>query len=138
MTTRDKAPIEALLDSLRRTGESPDQAELCYLSALSAEEATQLDKAWSDLPDGLRLDLISRLVSMAEADFALSFGAVFRIAMCDQDAEVRKVAIEGLWEDEDVRLIPLLVRCLDEDESVVVRAAAAQSLGRFILLSRIK
>jgi HEAT repeat protein len=129
--------MEALLDTLRRTGESPDQAELCYLSALGAEEAAQLDKAWSDLPDDLRLDLMSRLVRMAEADFALSFGAVFRIAMGDQDAEVRRVAIEGLWEDEDVRLIPLLVRCLDEDESVVVRAAAAQSLGRFILLGEL-
>ncbi|MGD2145634.1 MAG: HEAT repeat domain-containing protein, partial [Anaerolineae bacterium] len=137
MTSGGKAPIEALVDSLRRTGASPDRAELCYLSALGAEEAAQLDEAWSDLPDGLRLDLTSRLARMAEADFTLSFGAVFRIAMGDQDAEVRRVAIEGLWEDEDVRLIPLLVRCLEEDESVGVRAAAAQSLGRFILLGEL-
>jgi len=137
VTTGGQAPIEALLDRLRRAREGPDQAELCYLSALGAEEAAQLDEAWSDLPDGLRLDLTSRLVRMAEADFALSFGAVFRIAMGDQDAEVRRVAIEGLWEDEDVRLIPQLTRCLDEDESVGVRAAAAQSLGRFILLGEL-
>jgi HEAT repeat protein len=75
---------------------------------------------------------------MAEADFTLSFGAIFRIAMEDEDAEVRKLAIEGLWEDEDVRLVPLLAQRLEEDESVSVRAAAAQSLGRFILLGELR
>ena len=135
--TANKAPFEVLLDGLRRTGESPDQAELCHLSALSAEEAARVGQAWSDLPVGLRKDLTARLVRMAEADFTVSFGAIFRIAMCDQDAEVRRVAIEGLWEDEDIRLVPLLAQCLREDESVGVRAAAAQSLGRFILLGEL-
>jgi HEAT repeat protein len=41
-----------------------------------------------------------------------------------------------LWEDHDVRLIPSLVSLL-EDEAVSVRAAAATSLGRFVLLGEL-
>jgi HEAT repeat protein len=129
--------IEIVLDSLRQNGEEPDQALLCYLSSLSAEQAERVGQVWPDLPTDLRLELTSRLVRMAEADFTLSFGAIFRIGMEDDNAEVRKLAIEGLWEDEDVRLVPLLAQCLGEDESVSVRAAAAQSLGRFILLGEL-
>jgi HEAT repeat protein len=132
-----KAPFEIVLDSLRQRGERPNQALLCYLSSLSAEEAERVGQVWSNLPTDLRLELISQLVKMAEADFTLSFGAIFRIAMEDEDAEVRRLAIEGLWEDEDVRLVPLLAQRLGEDESVDVRAAAAQSLGRFILLGEL-
>ncbi|MGD8243967.1 MAG: HEAT repeat domain-containing protein [Anaerolineae bacterium] len=138
MATGTKGPIERVLDSLRQNGEEPDQALLCYLSSLSAEEAERVGLVWLDLPAELRLDLISRLVSMAEADFTLSFGAIFRIAMEDESAEVRKLAIEGLWEDEDVRLVPLLTQRLGEDESASVRAAAAQSLGRFVLLGELE
>jgi HEAT repeat protein len=110
---------------------------LCYLSGLSAEEARQVGQAWSDLSRDRRFELTSQMVRMAEADFTLSFGAIFRIAMEDEDAEVRRLAIEGLWEDEDVRLVPLLAERLEEDESIGVRAAAAQSLGRFILLGEL-
>jgi HEAT repeat protein len=137
MTNGTRAPIEIVLDGLSQSGERPDQALLCYLSGLSAEDAERVGQVWSDLPRDLRLELISRLVKMAEADFTLSFGAIFRIAMGDEDAEVRRIAIEGLWEDEDVRLVPLLAQSLLEDKSVSVRAAAAQSLGRFILLGEL-
>ena len=137
MVNGSRKPIEVVLDGLRQNGEGLDQALLCYLSSLNVEEAERVGHVWPDLPTALRLELTSRLVKMAEADFTLSFGAVFRIAMRDEDPEVRTVAIEGLWEDEDVRLVPLLVQRLAEDDSVRVRAAAAQSLGRFILLGEL-
>jgi len=78
------------------------------------------------------------LGELAEADFELNFGAVFRLGVIDEDAEVRAAAINGLWEDEDVRLVPLLVKTLLEDEAPAVRAAAARSLGRFILLGELQ
>jgi HEAT repeat protein len=116
----------------------PDQALLCYLSGTDCEESARVAHIWAELPTDLRLSLISRLVKMAEADFTLNFGAIFRIAMEDENAEVRRIAIEGLWEDEDVRLVPPLAQRLEEDESVRVRAAAAQSLGRFVLLGELE
>jgi HEAT repeat protein len=130
--------FESVLDELREGGESPDQASLYYLSNLDAGEMERVRDVWSDLSEESRLELVSQLVKMAEADFTLNFGAVFRIAMDDESAEVREVAIEGLWEDQDVRLVPQLASRLAKDESARVRAAAAKSLGRFILLGELE
>jgi len=131
-------PLETLLDELRENSEEPDQASLCYLSSLDAADAEQVREVWTDLPEALRLDLTSLLMKMAEADFTLNFDAIFRIAMEDESPDVRKIGIEGLWEDHDVRLVPRLTERLRGDESAAVRAAAAESLGRFILLGELQ
>ncbi|MEI2689977.1 MAG: HEAT repeat domain-containing protein [Anaerolineae bacterium] len=62
------------------------------------------------------------------------FAAIYRWLLEDGDAWIRAQAIEGLWENEDVRLITPLIRCLERDADPDVRAAAALSLGRFLLL----
>ena len=131
-------PLQILLDELRECGELPDQVSLYYLSNLDAEKTERVRETWRDLPEDLRLELTFQLMEMAEADFTLNFGAVFRIAMDDESPDVRRVAIEGLWEDEDVRLVPRLAERLQEDPSAGVRAAAAESLGRFILLGELE
>jgi HEAT repeat protein len=131
-------PLQIVLDELREGDRKPEQISLYYLSNLDAEEAERVREVWTELPADLRAELTSWLVELAEADFTLNFSAVFRIAMEDDDAIVREAAIEGLWEDEDVRLIPRLAKRLLEDESAGVRAAAAKSLGRFILLGELK
>jgi HEAT repeat protein len=131
-------PLQIVLDELREGDRKPEQISLYYLSNLDAEEAERAREVWTELPADLRAELTSWLVELAEADFTLNFSAVFRIAMEDDDAIVREAAIEGLWEDEDVRLIPRLAKRLLEDESAGVRAAAAKSLGRFILLGELK
>ena len=130
-------PLETLLDDLRQD-KTPDQSSLYHLSDLDADGTEQVRKTWSRLPEDVRLRLASRLMKMAEADFTLDFDAVFRVAMADDSAAVREVAIEGLWEDQDVRLVPHLAERLREDESASVRAAAAESLGRFILLGELQ
>lgn len=131
-------PLKTLLRELRQRREEPDQASLCYLSSLDAADAEDVREIWSDLPEDLRLGLTSLLMKMAEADFTLNFDAIFRIAMEDESSDVRKAAIEGLWEDQDVRLIPQLAERLRRDQSAAVRAAAAESLGRFILLGELQ
>ncbi len=131
-------PLQVVLTRLLETGEKPDQASLYYLSNLDKQEAECVRELWVDLPPELRAESASWLVKMAEADFTLNFSAVFQVAMEDDDPRVRQAAIEGLWEDDDVRLVPRLTQCLREDESVSVRAAAAKSLGRFILLGELE
>lgn len=131
-------PLQVVLDELREEDQKLEQISLYYLSNLDAEEAERVREVWAELPADLRAELTSWLVQLAEADFTLNFSAVFRIAMEDNEASVREAAIEGLWEDEDVRLVPRLAKRLLEDESADVRAAAAKSLGRFILLGELK
>ncbi len=130
-------PFERLLNDLLSQKVMPPQADLYHLSNLENEEALNVQRIWVELPTDLRRQLTVRLVEMAEADFELDFGEVFRICLGDEDADVRAAAIEGLWEDEDVLLVPRLVQLLRQDESAVVRAAAAESLGRYILLGEL-
>ena len=131
-------PLDVLLDELCESAVMPPQASLYHLSCLEIKDVARVRQVWPRLHVELRRRLTARLVELAEADFELDFGAVFRLGLEDDDAEVRTAAVEGLWEDEDVRLIPLLAARLREDEAVEVRAAAAMSLGRFILLGELE
>ena len=130
-------PFERLLNDLLSKKTMPPQADLYHLSNLENTEVLDVQRTWVELPTDLRYQLAVRLVEMAEADFELDFGEAFRICLEDEDASVRAVAIEGLWEDEDVLLVPRLVQLLQQDDSAIVRAAAAESLGRYILLGEL-
>ena len=125
------------MNELYESAKMPPQASLYHLSGLEAENVARVREVWLCLPVELRRQMITRLVELTEADFEVDFGAIFRIGLEDEDAEVRAAAIEGLWEDEDVRLVPLLVTRLQEDEAITVRAATATSLGRFVLLGEL-
>jgi HEAT repeat protein len=109
---------------------------LYLLSNLDTSDANLLRETWDELTTELRRQLVSTMTTIAEADFEVDFGAVFRIGLEDKDAQVRQTAIEGLWEDQDVRLITKLIVCLQDPEAGV-RAAAATSLGRFILMGEL-
>ncbi len=130
--------LEFVLERLLQTGKKPDRASLWCLSNLNTEEAERVRDVWAQLPPDLRAEAASWLVKMAEADFTLDFSQIFWMGMRDEDERVRETAIEGLWEEEDVRLVPRLAQCLREDKSASVRAAAARSLGRFVLLGELE
>jgi len=133
-----RQPLDVLIDELRESAELPDQASLYLLSSLEAKDTARVREMWPCLPVELRKQMVTRLAELAEADFEMDFGQIFRLGLEDEDADVRTAAIEGLWEDEDVCLVPPLVACLREDQAATVRAAAATSLGHFILLGELE
>jgi HEAT repeat protein len=108
--------------------------DLFPLSDLGRDRLPYFAGTWSGLTAARRLELVRELVEQSEANIHLNFHAVLRSLLTDLDAEVRRLAIEGLWEDEKPSLIGPLITRLREDESVVVRASAASSLGRYVLL----
>jgi HEAT repeat protein len=107
---------------------------LADISDLSRSEVAEFQDAWHDLHPARRLELISAMVEQAETNIHLIFHAALRACLTDDDAQVRRLAIEGLWEDERVNLVSPLADLLAHDPSADVRAAAATSLGRFVLL----
>jgi HEAT repeat protein len=110
---------------------------LYALSAPRAEEIRVFRRQWPTLPVERRRKIISALAECAEANFELDFNALFRVTMEDEDENVRTASIEGLWEDEGVTLIAPLVHLLRKDKAASTRAAAAASLGRFVLLGEL-
>ncbi|MCD6553201.1 MAG: HEAT repeat domain-containing protein [Anaerolineae bacterium] len=130
--------IDRLLEELSDETRTLSIARLYDLSGLDHEEIECFSAAWPQVPASRRRKIISHLVDLAEANFEADFGAVFRACLADEDEFVRTQAIEGLWEDEDIKLIRPLIAFLRDDPSVAVRAAAATSLGRFVLLGELE
>lgn len=120
----------------------PDQpllnSNIIQLSNLSQEELGLLEQAWQRIGTKRRQQIMSRLVELAEDNFELNFDPIFKSRLQDSDAEVRSIAIEGLWESEDTSLIEPLIHLLQKDNSEKVQAAAAAALGKFALLAELK
>ncbi len=106
---------------------------LAGLAGLSRGEALSFQKTWQTLPIETRRKIINALVEISENNSSLDFSYLFRLCLEDEDEEVRLRSLEGLWEDDDPSLIVPLVKLLKKDPSLKVRAAAASSLGRFLV-----
>ncbi len=127
-----------LWQNLEQDGVTPDRSLMALLSGLMDNDLLRMQALWPGLSTTVRRELTGALQEITEADFAVDFSAIFRIALMDSDADVRTSALEGLAEAEDVRLVPEYVRILHNDPSPEVRRAAAEGLGRFVLLGELQ
>jgi HEAT repeat protein len=80
---------------------------------------------------------MGELGRLAQEHIELNFDRVDRMALSDPDGQVRRIAIENLWESEDSGLVPSLVRTLAADVDPSVRAAAGAALGAFVYLGEV-
>lgn len=124
--------------TLQDDAEPLEGAALLDLSNLTREEQTVLAEAWPRIPLDKRRRLVALMGEAADEDVQLDYRAVFRRGLDDADAEVRRLSVEGLWEDESVTLVRPLLALLRQDESMSVRASAATALGRFVLQGELK
>lgn len=125
--------IDTLLRELGGAGAEIPTSRLAELSHLSHEHANALRERWPEIDLRKRRGLIEQLLVLAEDNVELNFDAVFVIALSDYDADVRRQAIAGLWENEDQATFALLLEMLKEDNAAEVRAEAALALGRFVV-----
>jgi HEAT repeat protein len=82
-----------------------------------------------------RRRIIHRFYELAEDDVCLDFDGIFKHRLWDEDEEVRHLAIDGLWENEEVSTIEPLISLTKQDSSHKVQAAATLALGRFAMLA---
>jgi hypothetical protein len=132
-----KSELESLLRHLTDSSTRLSISGLYLLSHITGEEAERLRELWPEIPMRRRRQIVGHLADITEVNFDVDFNAVFRFCLRDEDERVRAQAIEGLWEDNDIALIGPFVRILRHDPSPVVRAAAAMTLGRFILMGEL-
>jgi len=125
---------------LQQIGDAENRLSISSLYGLSGMDRDRMllfQKAWPSMAVERRRQIINFLVEIAEASFEVDFGLVFRFCLDDEDEKVRAAAIEGLWEDCDTALINPLISLLRDDPSISVRAGAATSLGRYVLLGEL-
>ncbi|MCD6290421.1 MAG: HEAT repeat domain-containing protein [Anaerolineae bacterium] len=138
MMERAEFRIHKVLAQLADMTNQPRVSALQGLSDLGREDLERFQAVWKDLPVERRRWVVRNLAELAEERVELYYVPIFRWLLRDPDPEVRVQAIDGLWEDDDPALIGPLLHILREDSSEAVRAAAAISLGRFILLGEME
>jgi len=108
---------------------------ISVLSDLDTVEMNILRQKWDLLAINRRRSIIQEFGKLADENIELSFEIINRHALTDQDAHVRRTAIHNLWESEDYSLITAFIDIFKSDPSFEVRAAAAEALGTFVLIS---
>ncbi len=110
---------------------------LFHLSGLGPRELRNFSERWPQVDLKRRRWILRWLVQIAEENFEVDFNSIFRHCLGDPDAQVRALAIDGLWEVEGISLLARLLDLLEGDPSELVRGRAAIALGRFALLAEL-
>ncbi|MEW6142515.1 MAG: HEAT repeat domain-containing protein [Chloroflexota bacterium] len=129
-----RGSFRELLDEIFNPARNPSAARLVRLSNLNREELAVFGECWKLADNGRRRELVAALAQLSRDNIGVNFDHVFQLSLASDDAEVKLAALIGLEESEDYRLIPKLIRLLDDPASAVRRSAAV-ALGRFALLA---
>jgi HEAT repeat protein len=119
------------------TGKVLVNTHLAALSDMAAADIKNFRQVWKTIETKRRREIIIRLNELASDSVELNFDNIFLSSIRDPEADVRSEAINGLWENEQPALIPVLIDLLNNDPEEKVQATAAQALGRFALMAEI-
>ncbi len=119
------------------TGKALVNTHLAALSDMAAADIKNFRQVWKTIETKRRREIIMRLNELASDSVELNFDNIFLSSLRDPEADVRSEAINGLWENEEPALIPVLIDLLNNDPEEKVQATAAQALGRFALMAEI-
>jgi HEAT repeat protein len=117
----------AQLDTMEK---APTRLDLKLLANLGPESVYIFWEQWQRFSLERRRHIMRLLAELAEEQIQLDYRPIFRACLADQDAEIRVLAIEGLWEDDHEQMMDRLIQML-HDPAGEVRAAALLSLARF-------
>ena len=133
MDNNEKQPFATVLAAVF-DAESISVPFLFRFSDMLPDEQTEFDTRWPKLEPTRRYEIMQHLADISEDNFAVDFGPVFALGLQDEDAAVRKAALDGLWDNENVKMVRPIIRLMQTDPNLEVRATAAQSLAHYVLL----
>ncbi|GAP20500.1 HEAT repeat domain-containing protein [Leptolinea tardivitalis] len=130
-------PFQSVLDALVENGKPFPASYLTRFSDIQSSDLALLKKTWEDVKPKRRLNLVEDLIKFNEKTTIACFDDVAVFFLTDDDARVRTAAIRLLRESEDPRIVERLIKLLEKDKQLIVRAAAAGGLGPFVLLGEL-
>ncbi|MFM9105458.1 MAG: HEAT repeat domain-containing protein [Chloroflexota bacterium] len=121
------APATGSLAGLGDGAASDEQ--LLAFSDLSLAALRDFAEGWVGLPAEARRGLVTAMDELSADRIEADFRRVYRLAMHDEDAGVRQLAVAALAGEDAPGLVRPLLALLADDASVDVRAEAARTLG---------
>ena len=125
-------PFSTILEALANPEHAFPARYLARFSDLNSADLAALMKIWPRTPLARKRSLLKSLNERFEEDTLLLFEAIGSRLTHDPDAEVRTLALKLLEETMDRRLIPDLVKVIQDDLEPEVRARACTVMGQFI------
>lgn len=132
---------EELLDLLPKLASediAPPIEDFSAISDMNRENLAAFLDVWDDLSNSRKRVLIIELGKQAGEHIELNFDLINRASLRDEDHIVRQHAIANLWECKDLDLASIYLESLEEDPSADVKVAAADALGRYVLLGELE
>jgi HEAT repeat protein len=126
--------MATIATTLAQLGDSKHQLqhkELRQLNDIGREACAEFWTAWQTISPERRREIAVALAELGEENAEFDFRDIFSTVLADSDAGVRAAAVAGLWEDERLSTLRLLMPMLADDPDDAVRAAVALALGRF-------
>ena len=137
-TKKFQVPFKQVIADLLDQSKPFSPTYLHRFSDIDPADLAAVRIAWPQVNVDRRLSLLEDLEDLADSDTLVSFDDFARFALEDSDPRVRAVAIRLLWESEDARLIPILIKIMRVDPDETVRATAAGGLGLFVYLGEVE
>ena len=100
----------------------PDDTELALVVAL-----------WPRIEAERRREVLASLERLGDEDPTLDFHRVHLTAIRDTDAATRILAVRGLWEQDRVEYMYLLIEQVRDDPEATVRTTVADVLGQWVV-----
>ena len=106
---------------LRALSEPPDESIAAFISL------------WPRVPPERRREVLASLQQLSDEDSTLDFHRIHLSALRDEDAATRILAIRGLWEQDRLDYMHLLLEQVRDDAEATVRAACTDALGQWVV-----
>jgi HEAT repeat protein len=129
--------FESDLADLGDLNKRPAATQLVNFTELDEIERARFNEAWPEIDPSRRYQVITELAELAADNVDLNFDAIYKIALRDEEPELRSAALRGLYEYEGRDLISVLADILRNDADSEVRREAAVALGRYALASEL-
>lgn len=123
-------PFATILDSLK----SDPKLKIPYLYRLSdmgEEDWRSFQAQWASFSDERRRVIARHLADLTEENSLVNFESVFGLLLQDPLSLVRLVALDGLWDSQNPRYLPLVIEKMEQDGEGEVRNEAARVLGNY-------
>lgn len=134
--TKDKQDIPFFTVLDRLFGDDQVSVPLLYrLSDMSPAEMADFTRRWPEVADERRRVIVRHLADIAEENYVVDFAPIFQRCFTDPFPAVRVAALDGIWDESNLRLVDRIIELLRHDKAAEVRSAAASALAHYVLMA---